>query len=270
MNGKILWGGYGGGMLFDSHNHLQSAKFGRDVGDLVREMRGVGISGCVVNATREGDWAAVAELAERFPGFVRAAYGVHPWFSDTVEEGWESRLRAVLENDPLATVGEIGVDGWVDSPSMEVQRAVFLKQVRIAAEMKRVMTVHCLKAWEPLFSVMGELEVWPERFLMHSFGGSIEVAERLLDKGAWFSFSGYFLQQRKRKVLEVFKRLPAERILLETDAPEMMPPECQVELPLSYGVNHPGNLRSIAEELEREIGTSILQKIDDNGIEFWE
>jgi TatD DNase family protein len=53
---------------------------------------------------------------------------------------------------------------------------------------------------------------------MHSFGGSIEVAERLLKKGVWFSFSGYFLHERKRKVLEVFRQLPQDGILLETDA----------------------------------------------------
>ena len=256
-------------MPFDSHNHLQSHRFGKEPEALVREMKAAGISGCVVNATRESDWEAVAELAGTYPGFVFPAYGIHPWFADTAKEGWEERLRERLELDPAATVGEIGVDGWVKSPAMEVQFDLFVKQVEIAVETGRVMTVHCLKAWEELFRAMDEAEAWPEKFLMHSFGGSIEVAERLMKKGAWFSFSGYFLQERKRKVLEVFRQLPADRILLETDAPEMLPPDAFVAFPLGEGVNHPANLRAIAEAFGQETGAGILEQIGGNGKRFW-
>lgn len=232
-------------------------------------MKSEGITGCVVNATRESDWQDVADLAENFPGFVRPAYGIHPWVADTAEEGWEKRLEKILASDETATIGECGVDGWVDSPAMAAQKEVFVKQVEIAAKLGRVMTIHCLKAWEELFQTMDEAEAWPEKFLMHSFGGSIEIAERLLKKGAWFSFSGYFLQPRKRKVLEVFQKLPSDRILLETDAPDMMPPEEFVKFPLGENINHPGNLVRIAEGFERELGAGILEQVAENGREFW-
>lgn len=257
-------------MQFDSHNHLQSDCFGRDAGDLVREMRDAGVTGCVVNATCEGDWDAVADLAERFPGFVFPAYGIHPWFANTAAEGWEKRLRKRLEDNPQATVGEVGVDGWVASPGMDVQFAVFVKQAAIAADMGRVMTVHCLKAWEEFFRAMDKAETWPEKFLMHSFGGSIEIAERLMKHdGVMFSFSGYFLQERKARVLEVFRQLPENRILLETDAPEMMPPESFVEFPLGQDVNHPANLGKISQALARELGGNARERIRKNGKRFW-
>lgn len=256
-------------MLFDSHNHLQSSQFGKPVGEILAEMRAAGITGCVVNATQEGDWEAVAALAREFPGFVFAAYGIHPWYADTAAEGWELRLRERLLADPKASVGEVGVDGWVEAPGREVQFGVFVKQAEIAAELGRVMTVHCLKAWEELFAAMDQAAAWPEKFLMHSFGGSLEVAERLLKKGAWFSFSGHFLHERKAKVLEVFRRLPKDRILLETDAPDMIPPQDFVKFPLSEGVNHPGNLRMIAEAFERETQEDMLVQIAENGREFW-
>jgi TatD DNase family protein len=236
---------------------------------MIGEMQAAGITGCVVNATREDDWEAVAVLAREFPGYVFPAYGIHPWHADAAGEGWEERLRERLLSDPVASVGEVGVDGWVNSPEIEVQMPVFIKQAEIAAELVRVMTVHCLKAWEPLFAVMDRAAAWPEKFLMHSFGGSHEVAERLLKKGAWFSFSGHFLHPRKAKVLEVFRKLPADRILLETDAPDMIPPEDFVKFPLGAGVNHPANLRSIAEALERETHGGMLGKIAENGKRFW-
>lgn len=256
-------------MLFDSHNHLQSVRFGKPVGDLIVEMKAMGISGCVVNATRESDWEAVRGIAREFPDFIRPAYGVHPWFADTVEEKWEERLKKWLLADTRASVGEIGIDGWVSSPDLEIQREVFARQVAIAVELDRVMTVHCLKAWDELFRAMDEAEAWPEKFLMHSFGGSLEVAERLLKRGAWFSFSGYFLQTRKRKVLEVFKRLPKDRILLETDAPEMAPPPELMNFPLEEGINHPANLGTIAQTFENELGKGTLEQIAENGKCFW-
>jgi TatD DNase family protein len=236
---------------------------------MVAEMKDAGITGCVVNATREDDWEAVAALAREFPGYVFPAYGIHPWHADAAAEGWEERLRERLLSDPVASVGEVGVDGWVDSPGMEVQLPVFIKQAEIAAEMGRVMTVHCLKAWEELFAAMDQAAAWPGKFLMHSFGGSIEVAERLAKKGAWFSFSGHFLHERKRKVLEVFRRLPKDRILLETDAPDMIPPEDFVKFSLGAGVNHPANLRRIAEAFGRETRDGMLGRIEGNGWEFW-
>ncbi len=257
-------------MLFDSHNHVHSLRFEMPVEERVCAMQAEGIAGCVVNATRESDWDQVRELALKFPDFIRPAYGVHPWFADTVSEGWEDRLRQLLRSDLRASLGEVGVDAWVEKPAMAVQREVFLKQVALAVEFKRVMTVHCLKAWDEFFSCMDAAEAWPERFLMHSFGGSAEIAQRLLKRGAWFSFSGYFLQERKRKVLEVFKQLPRDRILLETDAPDMLPPDAHLKFPLPGKLNHPANLGVIARAFEREIGSGILEQIEDNGRVFWD
>jgi TatD DNase family protein len=236
---------------------------------LVAEMRAAGITGCVVNATREADWDAVAALAREFPGYVFPAYGIHPWHADTAAEGWEERLRERLLADPSATVGEAGVDGWVETPAMDLQWPVFVKQAEIAAELGRVMTVHCLKAWEPLFAAMDLAAAWPGKFLMHSFGGSREVAERLLKKGAWFSFSGHFLHPRKAKVREVFRQLPEDRILLETDAPDMIPPEDMVEFPLGAEINHPANLRRIAEAFGRGAREGMPEMIARNGERFW-
>jgi TatD DNase family protein len=85
---------------------------------MVGEMKDAGITGCVVNATREDDWDAVAALAREFPGFVFPAYGIHPWHADAARESWEERLRERLLSDPMSSVGEVGVDGWVDSPEI--------------------------------------------------------------------------------------------------------------------------------------------------------
>ena len=215
-------------------------------------MREAGIVGCVVNGTSEGDWGAVAKLAEEFPDFVRPAFGLHPWHAHRRTERWLGSLEAWLDRFPNASIGECGLDGWVAEPSMEIQREVFLPQIGLARERKLPLTIHALKAWEALFEAFEE-EAPPGKFLMHSFGGSPELVKRLLPLGAWFSFSGYFLQPRKSKVVDAFKAIPRDRSLIETDAPDMMPPAEFVERELE-GMNHPANLKRIAEGLAEKLG----------------
>ena len=232
----------------DVHNHLQDPRLGGDPAALIATMREAGVVRCVVNATGEHDWAAVARLAEAFPDFVVPAFGVHPWRAHEVTPGWQSRLKRWIETFPSASLGECGLDGWVAGPAVEVQVPVFRDQLALARELGCPVTIHCLKAWGPLFEVFGEAGV-PDRVLMHSFGGSVETARRLLRWSVWFSFSGYFLEPRKASVLEVFRQLPRDRILVETDAPDMVPPAGWVTHCLDGGWNHPANLPAVARGL---------------------
>lgn len=238
----------------DSHNHLQDPRLG-DPTPLIAAMKSSGVARCVVNATQEADWVLVENLAEAEPGFVLPAFGIHPWHAHTATPGWHERLRSLLENHPQASIGECGLDTWISEPSMEIQQPVFLDQLRLARELDRSLTIHCLKAWRALFHAFSEAPP-PPRFLMHSFGGSIETARRLIPLGAYFSFSGHFLHPRKSPVLEVFRQLPHDRILLETDAPDMLPPVEILTHPLPGNHNHPANLPAIGHALAATLGMS--------------
>lgn len=242
---------------FDAHNHLQDARLG-DARAVARVMRSAGVSGAIVNATCQSDWNDIQALVAWSMGDEDApellpAYGVHPWKAASVKDGWLDDLSDYLATHPQASLGEIGLDGWVNEPDLETQRPIFRAQLELACELHKPMTIHCLKAWGLL---MEELKAAPPTapFLMHSFGGSIELARELVELGACFSFSGYFLQPRKAKVLEVFKQLPKERILVETDAPDMAPPVDLVTHPIEDELNHPANLPAIGEALAGQLG----------------
>lgn len=239
-------------MWIDSHNHLQDSRLENKPGILLA-MKNAGVSQCVVNATGQADWEDVSELATQHPDFILPAYGIHPWQAHTAIDGWEGDLQTLLRNQPKATIGECGLDLWINEPDIQTQIPIFEAQLEIAREMDRTITIHCLKAWDVLFEVF-KRQPPPLRFLMHSFGGSIEIARRLIPLGAYFSFSGYFLQPRKAKVIEVFRHLPLDRILLETDAPDMLPPHDFISHPLPESRNHPANLASIAEGLANALG----------------
>lgn len=239
-------------MWFDAHNHLHDPRL-PNTPQVIAEMKQAGVTHCIVNATRPTDWHAVEALATSEPEFISPAFGVHPWQAHTAGEGWLEELEILLGKYPRASIGEIGLDHWVRHPPIEVQRPVFVAQLRLARKLDRPVTIHCLKAWGPLFEAFAEAPP-PSRFLMHSFGGSIEIARRLLPLGAFFSFSGYFLQSRKAAVLDVFRQLPPDRILIETDAPDMLPPTEMITHPLAENVNHPANLPAIGHALAAALG----------------
>jgi len=241
----------------DSHNHLQDSRLG-EPGPLVSAMRDAGVIACVTNATQEADWPEVARLAGEFPDFVAPAFGVHPWRAATILPGWQERLGGLLEKFPAASIGECGLDGWIEAPTLGEQEPVFLEQIRLAKRLDRPLTIHCLKAWKPLFEAF-EKEAPPDKFLMHSFGGSAEIAARLARLGAYFSFSGHFLQPRKASSLKVFRAIPADRLLLETDSPDMLPPASAISHTHPGGHNHPANLAAIAAGLAAGLGISVSE-----------
>jgi TatD DNase family protein len=100
-------------------------------------------------------------------------------------------------------------------------------------------------------------------FLLHSYGGSAELVEPLARLGAYFSFSGYFAHPRKERQREVFRTVPADRLLIETDAPDQLPPEPWIRHPLTgqdgKPLNHPANLQAVYEFAAK----CLKQPVDD-------
>jgi TatD DNase family protein len=232
-------------MLIDAHNHLQDPRFDGDREQIVSEMKSVGIDCCIVNGTEPSDWQSVVQLAHQHPTFVRASFGLHPWKIKARPVDWFEQLRGFLLQFPNAGVGECGLDRWIENHDIEDQRIVFRAQLALAQELDRPCTIHCLKAWAPLMEELRQAKALP-RFLLHSFGGSIETAKELVALGGYFSFSGYFLHPRKRNLVEVFRQIPSDRILLETDAPDMLPPDSHRKFGDDVR-NHPANMSAVYE-----------------------
>ncbi|MEP4079669.1 TatD family hydrolase [Haloferula sp.] len=246
-------------ILFDAHNHLQRFP---DPDAIIAGMKTAGITGCIVNGTSESDWPQVAELAENHPDFVHPAFGLHPWFAHQRSNSWIETLHSYLDRFSHASVGECGLDRWIKQPDLDEQLTVFLPQLTLARERNLPITIHALKAWGPLLETF-EKEPPPERgFLLHSFGGSPELVTQLTPLGAHFSFSGYFLHPRKSTVLDAYRTVPSDRLLLETDAPEMLPPAEIISHPLPGEQNHPANLASIATSLASHLQRPREELID--------
>lgn len=211
--------------LYDAHNHLQDERFGGRQDDLVAACRAAGVVRMVVNGAAEADWPAVAELACRHPDLVHPSFGYHPWCVAERTYQWEQTLIRFLDSTPGAGVGEIGLDRWKRGLDFVAQEEMFVRQLRLAAERNRPVSIHCLQAWGRLFDC---LRAGPRPvcgFLLHSYGGPAEMVAPLAKLGAYFSLPGYFAHERKQHQREAFLHVPPDRLLLETDAPDQRLPD---------------------------------------------
>ena len=253
--------------LFDAHNHLQDSWLTPHRTQMFADLASVPLARAVVNGTCQADWPDVATLAHEH-AFVLPSFGLHPWNVGNATASWRDDLLGALgpHRAPGARVaiGEIGLDRWIldrarpnDSrlaglrrASLDEQIDAFTWQLALAAERNLPVTIHCLDAWGALLDVLRHSPLPPRGFLLHAYGGSAELARDFHALGAYFSFNGYFLGERQTARRAVFATLPVDRLLVETDAPAMPPPEKfrAYSLPgVADGnpINHPANIVSI-------------------------
>ena len=231
--------------LSDAHNHLHDARLLPWRAGFLAELPALGVRRAVVNGTREDDWPAVAALAAEV-SWVLPSFGLHPWYVNERCDAWREKLLHFLDAHPGAGIGEIGLDRWIEGHDIAAQAECFSAQLAIAAERNLPATVHCIRAWGALWDIIREGIVPARGFLLHAYGGPAEMVRGFLDRGAYFSFSPSFLHERKSAQREIFRTLPAERILVETDAPDLAPPPEKNPRPIEdengKPMNHPANI----------------------------
>jgi len=208
--------------LFDAHCHLQDSRLRKNLAGVLQRARAVGLEGMLCCGSAEDDWEDVAVIAAE-SSMVVPAFGLHPWYVQKRSACWEDRLRAFLHRFPFAAVGEIGLDHALPGRNDEEQRIVFLAQLALARELRRPVAIHCRRAWSDLLSMQAELAALPAGFLVHSYSGSVNMIETLTRLGGWFSFSGSITWPRNLRGQSAVRQVPEERLLIETDAPDLRP-----------------------------------------------
>ena len=245
----------------DAHNHLHDARLQPHLAAILPTLD---LQCAVVNGTSEHDWPAVAVLAAKHP-WVLPSFGLHPWRVPARSPQWLDELRRHLDAHPGAAIGEIGLDGWIEGHDLADQSAVFTAQLALAADRDLPVTIHCIQAWGALWEVIRAHPLPARGFLIHAYGGSMEMMREFAKRGAFFSFSPYFLHERKAAQRSVFAVIPEDRLLVETDAPDLRPPDDQNPNPLfdetGAHLNHPANI---------EVAYTALAKIRSIGVEAME
>jgi len=255
--------------LYDAHNHLQDDRFAGRQSELLAACAESGIARMVVNGACESDWPQVLALA-RENKMVLPSFGYHPWYLHERTPEWLKTLEKFLDEIPGA-VGEIGLDRWKSGLSCDGQEDAFLAQLGIAAERNLPVSIHCLQAWGRLLELLQKNPRPQVGLVLHSFGGPAEMIPAFAKLGAYFSFPGYFLQERKLKQRETFKQVPPDRLLVETDAPDQLLPPEKILHPLvgtdGKPLNHPANLPAVYAGLAEFLGDnvqSLAARVEEN------
>jgi TatD DNase family protein len=255
--------------FYDAHNHLQDDRFGSRQKELLAVCEKAGIKKMVVNGACESDWPQVLALA-RENKMVLPSFGCHPWYLHERTPDWLTNLEKFLDAVPSA-IGEIGLDRWKPDLSYDGQEEAFLAQLHLAAERNLPVSIHCLQAWGRMLELLQKNPRPQCGFVLHSFGGPVEMVPAFAKLGAYFSFPGYFLQARKLKQRETFRAVPADRLLVETDAPDQLLPVEKILHPLTGAdgspLNHPANLPTVYFGLAEFLGEkpeSLAARVEEN------
>lgn len=237
--------------LIDSHLHLQDSRFSNDLPDVLRRACDAGITHFACNGTSQDDWPIVAKLAREHPSII-PSFGLHPWYISQRSPDWLTILEEFLDAQPSA-VGEIGLDLWIKNRNESDMQEVFRLQLALAVKKHRPVTIHCLRAWPWLIKILRSEKSLPPRLLIHAFSGPINLIPELIDMNVFFSFAGTVLDEKHTRTRESLLATPINRLLLETDAPDLIPPD---GFRLSNDRNEPANLAKIVPGVAKILNIS--------------
>jgi TatD DNase family protein len=209
--------------MFDSHCHLQDERIEGRVDGIVDAAVRAGVSRVLCCGSREADWDGVARIGAGYRGVVTCAYGVHPLYAGDVGGGCMTKLEEYLTRDPSAAVGEIGLDHFAAPRNDAAQADIFIRQLEIAGRYERPVSIHCRKAWGDLLSILGGVGGLRRGGAIHSYSGPPDLVGELEKLGCYISFSGSITIPGNKRAAESLKKVSPERLLIETDSPDLLP-----------------------------------------------
>ncbi len=207
-------------MYFDSHAHLDDARFAQDFDQIVARMQQNGVTammniGCDLPSSENS-----VRLAERFD-WVWAVVGSHPDDAANVDAARIEVYRALCTHPRVKAIGEIGLDYYYEDVPRAQQQEAFRLQLQLARELHLPVVVHEREAHEDGMRIIDEFSDVTGVF--HCYSGSLEMAKELIRRGWYIGFTGVVTFKNARKAVEVAQNIPLERILIETDCPYMAP-----------------------------------------------
>lgn len=207
-------------MYFDTHAHYDDERFDQDRSAVLEDMARNGVELIVNPAADMKSSRAGRELAARYP-FVYFAVGVHPHDTENMTDGDFDELRELARAPKCVAVGEIGLDYHYDLSPRDIQRTRFEQQMELARELGKPVIIHEREACADVLDVVTRYK--DLKGVYHCFSGSWETAKIILDQGWYLSFTGVITFKNARKSLEVVEKMPADRLMIETDSPYLAP-----------------------------------------------
>lgn len=208
--------------LVDSHVHLDDKQFDPDRAEVIERALGAGVERMLAIGTGSGppDLEAALRLARQH-AFIYATVGVHPHDAAKATPETFTALETLAADARVLAIGEIGLDYHYDFSPREVQRDVFVAQLKLAGRAGKPIVIHTREAWDDTLLLLREH--WSGGGIMHCFSGGPAEARQALDLGFYLGFGGVLTFPKADALREAARLAPEGRLLLETDAPYLAP-----------------------------------------------
>ena len=208
--------------LVDTHCHLDMESYGNDLGEVLARAVSARVSRIVtVGIDLESSRRAVA-LANRHSG-VSAAVGVHPHHAATCNAEDLEEIEALCRQPKVVAVGEIGLDLHYDFSPLRQQVECFSRQIELARTLRLPVIIHDREAHKEILEILGGFGILPGGGVMHCFSGDIALAGEVMALGYHISVPGVVTFSKAEMLREAVRRVPLDRLLLETDGPYLAP-----------------------------------------------
>jgi TatD DNase family protein len=239
-------------MLFDTHTHLDQDDFD-DIRDaVVQRAREAGVESLVAVGTTAAASRKCVELAAKYSG-VYAAVGIQPNYVAESQPGDWDQIERLAEAPGVVAIGETGLDRHWDFTPFNLQQDYFDRHMQLAAERGLPFIVHMRDCDDDIMAALREAgRHGPLAGVMHSFTGGADMAAECVDLGLYISFAGMITYKKSQELRDVAAKVPAERLLIETDSPYLSPEPVRGKRP-----NEPAHLRHTAEAVALLRGVSF-------------
>ena len=208
-------------MAIDSHAHLEMREYDGDREAVLARAEAAGVTAIITVGTTIPDCEKAVSLAALYP-VLYAAVGIHPHEAKEIGAGTYSTLRRIAREEKVVAIGEIGLDFFHELSPRETQLRHFAEQLDLAEELGLPVIIHDREAHEQTVSI---LKARKNRLhgVLHCFSGDMAMARECLDWGFYLSVAGPVTYRKAEQLRRVACRIPAERLLIETDAPYLSP-----------------------------------------------
>jgi len=213
--------------FIDSHCHIDGPEYDADREEVIARALDGGVTTMLNVGTGDphsGAFERAVELAEKHSE-IFAAVGVHPHDAKLFDDAAEERLiNLARQSRRIVAWGEIGLDYHYDHSPREVQRDVFTQQLRLARSLNLPVIIHSREANDDTINILrDELSGYARAGVLHCFGGSLQMAREAIDLGFFISFAGNLTFKKAEDLRDIARRLPVDRLLVETDCPYLTP-----------------------------------------------
>ena len=239
-------------MLIDSHAHIQGKEYAGEVAAVISRARESGVEK-IIAVGGAGDMSSNTEavaLAESLPD-VYATVGMHPHDAKDVGEDELRKIRELTSHSKVIAVGETGLDYYYNHSPHDVQRRAFSQFIHMACETGLPIVVHERDAAQAVAELLRGEGSGKLRGVIHCFTGNYAAACAYLDLGFYLSFTGIITFKNAEPLREVVRKVPLERMFVETDSPYLTP------VPHRGKRNEPAFVRLVAETVARVKGISL-------------